>query len=156
MYVVFSSSPTPISFAIRAATHSQWSHVDMLWDDGTLIGSVSSAQGPYAAGVQKLTLEERFKYSKISKHRIDRLQLRDESAARAFAESQVGKPYDWGGIIALPLPFIGRDWQRDDRWFCSELLAVCAAKGNTPLIRLKTNRVTPEMIDRSPLLAFLG
>jgi uncharacterized protein YycO len=127
----------------------------MLWDDGTLIGAVSTAQGPYAAGVQKLTLEERFRYRKISNYRIDLLQLRDEDAARAFAESQVGKPYDWGGVLSIPVPFISRNWQSDERWFCSELLAACAARGNTPLIRLQTNRVTPEMIARCPLLMTL-
>lgn len=150
MYVVFSSSATATSLAVRVATRSPWSHVDMLWDDGTLIGAVSHAQGPYAAGVQKLTLAERFQYGKITNHRIDRIVLRNEAAAREFAEQQVGKPYDWGGLFAIP--FATRDWQRADRWFCSELIAMCAAKAETPLIRMQTYRVTPGMVDRSPLL----
>ncbi len=151
MYIVFSSAPTITSLAIRTATVSSWSHVDMLWDDGTLIGSVSHAQGVHAAGVQKLTLEERLQHSKINCYRIDRLDLRNEYAARDFAEQQVGKPYDWGGAFAIPF-WNGRNWQNDSKWFCSELIAACAVAGKTPLIRMNTYRVTPEMVQRSPLL----
>ena len=151
MYIVFSSAPTVASYAIRMATASQWSHVDMLWEDGTLIGSVSHQQGPYSPGVQKLTLEERLRYSNLNCYRIDKFDLRDEWAARQYAEAQLGKPYDWGGAFGIPI-WNGRNWQQDSRWFCSELIAACAVAGATPLIRMQTYRVTPEMVERSPLL----
>lgn len=152
MYLVFSSCPTLTSWVIRISTASAWSHVDMLWDDGTLIGSVSDKQGGYAAGVQKLNLDERLKYGGADRYRIDRFHVDNENAARDYAESQLGKHYDWGGVFAMPFVFASRDWQLDDRWFCSELVAACAIAGGSPLQRMQTHRVTPAMVERSPLL----
>jgi hypothetical protein len=38
-----------------------------------------------------------------------------------FLHAQEGKPYDWRAIFAFQ--FGERDWQEDDSWFCSELVA---------------------------------
>lgn len=153
MYLVFSSSPTPISLAIRIATKSTWSHVDMMWDDGTLIGAVATAKGPYKSGVQKLTLKERLAYNSISTSVIARCRLEDENAARVFAEAQVGKSYDWGGVLSPS--FIYRDWQEESKWFCSELFAMCAKVGKTRLFINTLNKVTPQMIYTNPLITLL-
>lgn len=38
----------------------------------------------------------------------------------AIAKSKLGKPYDYTGILGLG---VNRDWQENDRWFCSEDVA---------------------------------
>lgn len=42
------------------------------------------------------------------------------------AESLLGAPYDMLGVISLGIPFIGRDWECPDSWWCSEYLAHCS------------------------------
>ena len=62
-------------------------------------------------------------------------------AAIAAARSQIGKPYDWTGLFGF---LSGRDWQKVNRWFCSELATWAIAQGGTRLFRLEAqSRVTP-------------
>lgn len=57
------------------------------------------------------------------------------------ALSQVGKPYDWRGILGFALR---RDWQETDAWFCSEFVAWCFERAGYPLLRADRSwRVTP-------------
>lgn len=68
----------------------------------------------------------------------------------AFAKAQVGKKYDWGGVIG----FVSRK-DRDDaqKWFCSELVfAACLAGGVYLLRRIESHRVAPCDVHHSPLL----
>lgn len=46
----------------------------------------------------------------------------DAEAGFAFAESQIGKRYDWRGAFGLGLA-PGRDWASDEDWFCYEFAA---------------------------------
>ena len=41
----------------------------------------------------------------------------DFEAGMRWAEGQIGKPYDYTGVIGLGLH---RDWEEDDAWWCSE------------------------------------
>jgi uncharacterized protein YycO len=66
----------------------------------------------------------------------------DEEAAWSWAAAQVGKPYD---LTALFGWLSGRDWQEEDSWFCSELVAAAFDKAGSPLFREGTmSRVTPQ------------
>jgi hypothetical protein len=47
-------------------------------------------------------------------------EVEDFEAMVAIAKSKLGKPYDLSGIAGLS---INRDWQENDRWFCSEDVA---------------------------------
>lgn len=59
----------------------------------------------------------------------------------AFLNRQVGKPYDWFAILALPFR---ESWHRRNKWFCSELVAeALSAGGSNAVPRLKSYRVTP-------------
>jgi hypothetical protein len=57
MQIVFSNTSSLLSYAVRGTTLSRWSQVDMLFDDGTLIGASPRRSGQYAAGVQKISLK---------------------------------------------------------------------------------------------------
>lgn len=59
-----------------------------------------------------------------------------------FLLAQEGKPYDMTGILAFVL---GRDWQEEDSWFCSELIAAAlSACGWLPnKLVVASNKITP-------------
>ena len=58
--------------------------------------------------------------------------------------SQLGKPYDISAVTGLALR---RNWQEDDAWFCSELLAWAWEKSGQPLFHQDSrHRVTPQNI----------
>jgi len=53
----------------------------------------------------------------------------DIDAARAFAEAQVGKGYDFAGAVGIPLTY-SEDWTDDSKWWCSDLtFAILLAGG---------------------------
>lgn len=145
MKVIFSASTTIPGFLIRLGTKSNWCHVDMLFADGTLIGSRGQT------GVEKTTLEKRLARPDISHYRVDEIILPDEDSARTFAEVQVGKPYDYTAIFAFLMPWRS-NWQEDSKWFCSELVAAAIHQGGIEIARMDASRVTPAFLDDSPLL----
>lgn len=58
------------------------------------------------------------------------------------ARSQLGKPYDWTAVAGLGLH---RDWQEEDSWFCSELVAWAADQAGEPWFRQEAlRRITPQ------------
>jgi uncharacterized protein YycO len=74
-------------------------------------------------------------------HRAESIELAvpDEMALQAFLNRQVGKPYDWRALFALPFR---KDWHEPNKWFCSELVAAALEQGGRSL-RVKSSRVTP-------------
>ncbi|MBK5914573.1 YiiX/YebB-like N1pC/P60 family cysteine hydrolase [Rhodocyclus purpureus] len=130
--LLFSTSHHPISAAIRACTWSKWSHVALL--DGPF------AIEAVATGVRKVPALEAMDRAKRAV--AVELQCRDPRAVIAAAESQIGKPYDFAAIVGFGLR---RDWQEDDRWFCSELVAWAFQRAGQPLFRAECmHRITPE------------
>lgn len=115
--VLFSKRVHPGSWLIRAATWSDWSHVDLILPDGRLL----AAAAPH--GVQYYSQEERL--SIASAAAIMHFPCSEEQALK-WAETQVGKPYDWLGVAGIGLH---RDWEEDDKWFCSEFAARALKEG---------------------------
>lgn len=145
MKVVFSASKSIGGSIIRFGTMSDWCHVDILFDDGTLIGATGN-------GVQRMSLDDRLNRSThpIYQYRIDEIKL-DESKARSFAEAQLGKPYDYSAVFAFAVPW-RTHWADDSKWFCSELVAATINASGTLIARETLSRVTPAFLDISPLL----
>lgn len=133
----FVSHPGPFDWACRLAQYWFWaSHVDAVMPDGSYISArfddgVQRRQADYDAGG-------------FSKQLVVPLSLSEaqESALIAFLIDQIGKPYDWTGIAGF---YSTRDWQEDDSWFCSELIAAgLAASGVFPQqMAVKFSRITP-------------
>ena len=73
----------------------------------------------------------------------------NDHLARRWLLDQLGKPYDWSAIWSW---FGSRDWQEEDSWFCSELVARAAEAGNRRVVYAETARVTPGMIWNSPVI----
>lgn len=132
MQVVFCTSNKPGSLLIRAITWSRWSHVAIVLGD-----QVIEAVWPH---VRVRPLADLLKDHPV--HVVVDLPCRSETAARDALHSQIGKPYDLSGMFGLALH---RDWQEDDRWWCSELVAWAFDQGGSPLFRPEAmHRVTPE------------
>lgn len=72
--------------------------------------------------------------------------------AVAFAEGELGKPYDWRGLFG----FLSRrdGAQNPTKWFCSEFVAACFRHGGYRLLRgVPDWRTYPGMLTYSPVLA---
>ncbi len=89
------------------------SHV--LIDDGTYLYEAL----PFV-GVRKSTRDVALKGSTI----VDTVDfvVPDVQMGFAFLESQLGKPYDWMGVLGLGIAPT-RDWANGNDWFCYELAA---------------------------------
>lgn len=126
MRVLFCTSDKIGASAIRAVTWSDWSHVALLLDDGTVIEAVWPS-------VRRVPLQE-----VLDKHpRWAIVEFPDVGGYEARALSQIGKPYDLAGMLGLG---INRDWQSDDKWWCSEFLAWLAERFRDATL----HRVTPQ------------
>ena len=68
------------------------------------------------------------------------MQLPDEAKAEEFAIAQLGKDYDYLGIIGF---WFNRDFHKDDKWYCSELAAEIIRAGGLELGLDVLNGVSP-------------
>jgi uncharacterized protein YycO len=129
--LLFSRTHSIPSAAVRLITASPWSHVDIVTREGTLIGALAHG------GVREYSLLRRLDES--SEFQV-RIIGGDWDKAVAYARSQIGKGYDWRGLLGIEL---GRHWQDDDKWFCSELAARAAIVAGNTTIKQDVYRVTP-------------
>lgn len=133
MKLLLSTETGIIHWAIRVSAFSQWSHVAVI-DGDNVIESVSFA------GVREIPLQQALQTA--SKYTTIEIPIPNEAAFLEAVRSQIGKPYDYTAIAGL---LVHRDWQAEDRWFCSELPAWAANKAGCPIFRAEAmHRVTPE------------
>ena len=130
--LLFSSNSGPWSAIIRSATWSRWSHVAIV-SGFHVIEAVTS-------GVRRRPTMAAIHAARDASF-VD-LPCADPQSIVDAAESQIGKPYDWTALLGIGLH---RNWQDDDAWFCSELVAWSFAAAGQPLFRKEVmRRVTPE------------
>ena len=133
--LIFSNSSQPLSPLIRWVTWSDWSHVAILVDDNLIIESTLSRGGV------KIDSLSNFK-DRSKDWAIFEVDCKSPSRVLAAAMTQVGKPYDWTGILGIGLK---RDWQEDDAWFCSEFVFWAFDYAGEPKIRKDSiRRATPQ------------
>lgn len=131
--LLFSTSYHPMSMVIRACTWSNWSHVALIDGDDVI-------EATALAGVRRYPVVLAINHAK--RWGIVDLPSRNPQMVIAAAASQIGKPYDYSAILGIGLH---RDWQMDDRWFCSELIAWSFAQAGESLVRSEVlRRVTPQ------------
>jgi uncharacterized protein YycO len=132
--VFFSDSDQAACKLIRAVTWSDYAHVGFYdRSTGNVIDSRMKNKGVTEYSYEKLKLE----YPRI----IMRSFPEVPREALAIARSQIGKGYDWTALFGIGLH---RDWQEDDKWFCSELVAWACAQAGKPIINKETYRVVPQ------------
>lgn len=131
--VYFTASNTIGGAAIRFLTFSRWNHVAIEIDDYVYEALLSG-------GVQKTkAYDYNINWKRTTLVDIDIPGLNKE-AAKNFLESQLGKPYDWKALFALPFR---TDWQDNDSWFCSELVAEALIVSGLYQFNIGVSRFTP-------------
>ncbi|CUA82081.1 MULTISPECIES: YiiX/YebB-like N1pC/P60 family cysteine hydrolase [Gulbenkiania] len=137
--LLFTTTRLPASWLIRLGTWSAWSHVALV--DGDRV--IESVMGH---GVRSVPLSSAI--ARASDHVMVSLPAHNAAAIIAAARTQLGKPYDYTAILGLGLH---RDWQEDDAWFCSELVAWAFQQAGEPLFRPDCmRRVTPQHLYMLP------
>lgn len=127
MKVIFCRSHLPGSYLIRLVTLSKWSHCALVIKDNVCL------EATYPQ-VRLTTLEE----IKRTHSSWEIRELDIEPDMLDWGVQQVGKPYDISGLLGFFQP--NRKWQKDDKWFCSELLAAMTG------FFQEDGRVTPQML----------
>ena len=136
MQLIFSRSRSPASILIRLGTWSTWSHV------AVILGGDQVIDATWRFGVATRAL--RTVIDESSHYSIVGLDADNPLGVINALRSQLGKPYDISAVTGLALR---RNWQEDDAWFCSELLAWAWEKSGQPLFhRDSRHRVTPQNI----------
>ena len=130
--LIFTKQPTIASTLIRYLTWSRWSHVGIVTAENTLVESM------IGTGVREIP--QRAATSTPARSRSSTIPARSPRRL-SKPSAQIGRPYDLGAIIG----FLGRrNWQKDDAWFCSELVAKAFGDAGYPLFRSdRIHRVTP-------------
>lgn len=130
MKVIFSSSPKVGSFILRTLLFSEWSHCGVVVDNFVIEATLEK-------GVVKTPLSE-FKHDR--KWAIVEFPVPNEQVAIEELYKQIGSKYDWLGLFGIP--FI-RNWQKENRWFCSELVEHVLRVGGLAGFRYLPYRITP-------------
>lgn len=132
MKVHFCKSNDVGGLLIRLVTFSRWNHVAI--EVGNVVYEAVAAGGVRRMPCRSFPgLWDKTESVSISVKRPDQMM--------AFLNSQVGKPYDWMALIALPFR---TTWQSPHKWFCSELVAKALSVSGAEITRrVPAARVTP-------------
>lgn len=129
--VIFTRRRHPGSLLLRVALWSSWSHCAIV--DGDQVIEAAATGGVRVRPLADLVAES-------SRTQLLEIPTRDPASVIAAARSQVGKPYDWLGVVGIGFR---RRWQDADRWFCSELIAWAFQAAGSPIFRVHAWRITP-------------
>lgn len=134
MKVIFTSSNLPLALAIRFMTGCKWHHCGVIYNDDLVI------EASAIKGVRGVPLDD---FKSRGDFVIINVPTNDEQASQEFLFRQLTKGYDWAGALGYPFRL---DWQNKDKWYCSELVAIAAKRGKSPIVRNDVRSVTPRDI----------
>lgn len=123
---------------VKYGTWSPFAHVGFKLPDG----SVLDATPTYGVLNRMAKDDETTEYWRPVYH-----QAKVKKAVE-WAFGQVGKPYDWSGILGFTWRFgapAKRNWRSQNAWFCSELVCEAFDVAHIPLLQDSGcfNRITP-------------
>jgi uncharacterized protein YycO len=134
-----------LSKAIRWQTDSIHSHASWLLEDGREIESWKG-EGVH---VNDTLGKDHTPGTVIDIFTLPKLSDMQRMRAQAFLEDQLGKPYDWRGVLR----FATRSRRHSDRrWFCSELVAAACESAGAPLFNMPPWKITPGLIAGSRII----
>ncbi len=158
----FSTTSLTISNAIRIATKSKFSHVDLLIPRGSFkpLDSLIPEGEPYgllgASDPGGVMIRPPMYHDFYRRHRMTLKSDKTEAFFNALAD-ELGKPFDHTALLRVFDPnWKAKDWMDNGAWYCVELLMAKLLKVNFWSHRkypldVNLNNVTPE-----DLLKFLG
>lgn len=142
LQLLFFRGKSPVSQAIKLFTWGEYSHVAVL---NKSKGRIIEAWTP---GVTNNSLAEHGHRPGTEVDIFDINQYYGPKTWDTF-EQEVGKNYDYLGIFG----FLTRARsQRDDRWFCSEMVFSVLARNRCLLLNCPAYKVDPTLLSYSPYL----
>lgn len=133
--IIFTNSRKPLAPIIRCFTWSKFSHMAIILEDG-----VSVLHSDFH-GVRIEPLEELQKRS--VNWMITEYECTNPSLVIEACKTQLGKPYDFGGIIGIVIRTV--DLQDDNKWWCSEIPAYGFMIAGEPKFQEEyLHRITPQ------------
>lgn len=132
--IIFSRRRAIGSILLRAWMHSSYSHCGIIDPSSNTV-----IEAAFPGGVVERSLEDFC--SDKSKWEIITIPVPDAGMVIHKARTQLGKPYDWKGILGF---WFRRSWHDNDAFLCSELIAWAFDYAGFPLFRRKANRISPE------------
>lgn len=123
-------------------TWGKWSHVEIVTSRGYL--------GARLNGGVKV---RPFGYVDPVEQSIRSIEVTPDQYAvfMAYADKQIGKPYDWFGLLGFG---IHHDTADDpEKWFCSEYVTACFEKAGVPILDTShAYRISPRDVGLSTAL----
>jgi len=134
---------SPISKAIRWQTRSEFSHIAVELDDGSVV------EAWHKGGVQHA---RNFRENHTAGTRVSAYNIAwkfNEPAAVEWLLEQTGKKYDFSSVFRF---MTRRDAPANDKWFCSELAETAMLKGGLRLLNGNPSHHSPRDTVMSPIL----
>ena len=136
-------------------SHSSWSFCRL--SNGMLVGDTSEWESWQPNGVR----HNRFiGDGHTPGTRVDLFELvspiptKKISGGIIFLQGQIGKKYDWGGILGV---FLRRNEHSEGRWFCSEFVDAFLKVCDVHLFNfVESYQVVPGLIPSSPIVRYVG
>jgi hypothetical protein len=117
------------SICICRMTHSQFSHVDLLWDKGGvygLLGASDNFEAPHIIGNPRGVAIRPVNYQRFAIRRDAVIHTTPaiKEAFENFCYDQLNKPFDTEALKFKTFlsPSFHRDWRDLAKWFCAELM----------------------------------
>lgn len=129
------------SWVISKKTWSDITHTSAFVNDSEVIEA-------WGGGVVRRNWREG--HTKGTRIRIMRVECTKEQEEKfyAFLSAQLGKKYDFAGIMGFGL---SANMANKDKWFCSELIFASAKYAEIELLaRIEPYKVSPGLLDVSP------
>ena len=146
--VAFYHGSSAASWLIRCFNWGPYSHAAWVTGEGKIYEA-------WIRGVQcSFEGAEHKPGTKVDLYRITGITSVQSACAERFLIEQIGKPYDWVGVMH----FVTRRSERLSglgRWFCSKLVFAAAMVAKILLLnRVPAWKVSPTLLSYSPLLEY--
>lgn len=133
----------PIAALVKWQSRSHYSHAALL-----IPGTNTVIESYPFVGVRKRQLTAK-DWERIHVYEVPGMTGRMWSGAIAWAESQLGRGYDWRNVFRFITRIPGRE---NHRWFCSELVFMALQKAYLRVLNMTAEYVNPGHLGASPYL----
>lgn len=138
---------------IKWFTRGEYSHVGILFQDGTVI----EAWEPNGVRLSKSLGEVHEPGTVVDIYGLaDEVNFDCQREAYYWVQGELGKPYDWAGIFQF-LTKGDRSRQEcnhPEKWFCSEISMAFMDRASYALLNCDAFKVPPFQLSTSPRLVF--
>ncbi|MBL4781776.1 MAG: hypothetical protein JKX92_05995 [Porticoccaceae bacterium] len=130
---------------IKFITRGQYSHTSIILGSGRI---VEAWQGSNSVRVIRTLSDGHKPGTPVDIYSV-RMSSEQERLFTEYVEAQIGKKYDYWGIVGF---LLRRDLQRSENSFCSEIFAAGCEFAKVGLLNnLLPSQTSPSMITRSPI-----